>query len=138
MKRIAFLFFAVLLFAPATSAQAGETYWTGVAGQVNEALDQAEALYRKGDAKAATKAVLHAYFGVFESTKMEAAMRTEVGAKHTFKVERRFGGIRKAIKKGQTPDEVKALTEELKGLLLADGGKLDAAGISKDVFRVNQ
>jgi len=127
-----------LLLTPATAVQAKQTYWTGVAGQVNEALDQAEALYRNGDAKAAIKAVLHAYFGVFESTKMEAAMRTEVGAKHTFKVERRFGGIRKAIKKGQTPDEVKALTEELKGLLLADGGKLDAAGISKDVFKVNQ
>ncbi len=142
MKRFASLFLALaplLFLSPATADQPlGQTYWTGVAGQVNAALDQAEVLYREGDAKGAKKAILHAYFGVFESTKMEAAMRTEIGAKHTFKVERRFGGIRKAIKKGKTTQEIKELTEELKGLLLADAGQLDAAGIPKEVFRVNR
>jgi len=138
MKPIAFFLLALSFLALQSPAQAEQTYWSGVAGKVNAALDEAEALYRKGDAKAAKKAVLHAYFGVFESTKMEAAMRTEIGAKHTFKVERRFGGIRKAIKKGQSADDVKELTEELKGLLLTDAGKLDAAGITKEVFRVNQ
>jgi len=141
MRFIVFLLalMPMVFLSPAQADQPQEqAYWTGVAGQVNAALDHAEALYREGDAKGAKKAVLHAYFGVFESTKMEAAMRTEISAKHTFKVERRFGGIRKAIKKGKTAEEVKALTEELKGLLLADAGQLDKAGISKEVFRVNQ
>ena len=138
MKRFAALLFTLSTLLFQSPAQAEQVYWSGVAGKVNAALDDAEALYRKGDAAAAKKAILHAYFGVFESTKMEAAMRTEIGAKHTFKVERRFGQIRKAIKKGQTADDVKVLTEELKGLLLIDAGKLDKAGITKEVFKVNQ
>lgn len=90
---------ACILLAAGTEVAIAQTenHWSGVAQRIVGHLDQAQQSYRKGDAKAARHAVISAYFGAFEDSKMEAAMRMQLGAKYTWKVEKRFGALRKAI-----------------------------------------
>ena len=111
--------------------------WRDVALQVNAELARAETLFFRGDKAGAKKAVMEAYFGVFETEKMEAAMRTELGAKYTYRVERRFGAIRKAIKKDDG-DAVRKISRSLRKTLEEDAAKLEAASIPRQVFKVNQ
>lgn len=120
------------------SAWAADEYWQGIARQVGAELDHAVLLYREGDADAARRAVTQAYFGTFEGSKMEAAMRMELGAKHTYLVERRFGELRKAVKQGDPIATLALAAGELRDALLADAGALDAAGIPPEVFPTGQ
>ena len=113
-------------------------HWSGVAQRIVGHLDQALQSYRKGDAKGARRAVIAAYFGEFEDSKMEAAMRMQLGAKYTWKVEKRFGALRKAIKAGTSPEELATMTRELQEILARDAEQLDQAGIDPKVFEVNQ
>lgn len=131
-------FFGFLLAVFAAAAVAGEGSWGAVAEQVVDRLEQAADQYGQGDAKSARRAVMQAYFGVFETEKMEAAMRTHLGAQYTYMVERRFGKIRKAIKGGAGQSAVDEQVAELARALRQDARKLDEKGVSREVFRVNQ
>ena len=132
------LLFIILLAAGSSNALAEGGYWQGVADEIAVVLNDAEKIYAQGDAKRAKKAVQHAYFGLFESSKMEAALRKEIGAKPTYLVERKFGDMRKAIVEKTTVEDLHALAEDLRGALSRDAIRLDKAGIAKDVFTVNQ
>ncbi|OOZ39850.1 hypothetical protein BOW53_10015 [Solemya pervernicosa gill symbiont] len=134
------LFSAVLLLLTLLSSplSAAQSVWTPLAEQIITELEQAEQHYRSGDSQAAKRAVIKAYFGIFESRKMEAAMRMELGARHTYKVERRFGQIRKAVKKALDADAVAEQIAELSVALRRDAEKLDTAAIPAEVFKVNQ
>ena len=132
------LFCALFLFVMASPALAGEGYWTDLSGKIAFVLTDAEKIYAEGNAKRAKKAVQHAYFGIFESSKMEAAMRKTIGAKHTYLVEKKFGEMRKAIKREVSTEELHTIAEDLRKDLARDAAVLDKAGVSKDVFAVNQ
>jgi len=119
-------------------ASADDSYWSGIAGKIVGHVDRAESLYADGDPKGARRAVIEAYFGVFEETKMEAAMRIELGAKHTYQVERLFGALRKAIKKGVGQVELAENATALREAIVRDALLLDSAGITPEVFRVNE
>lgn len=135
MTRFAFLVVAALgLAAPAFAQQA---YWGTVADRIAAEIAKAEGLALAGSQDEAKKAVTHAYFGHFETSKMEAALRKEIGSKHAYFREKQFGDLRKLFGKA-TPDEVKALSAALRAGLTEDGKVLDKAGISPDVFAVNQ
>tara|TARA_B100001971_G_C17942991_1_gene408648 strand:+ start:269 stop:673 length:405 start_codon:yes stop_codon:yes gene_type:complete len=131
------LVFIVLLVTASPSMGSDLVTWRDVALQVNAELARAEMLFFRGDKAGAKKAVMEAYFGVFETEKMEAAMRTELGAKYTYRVERRFGAIRKAIKKDDG-DAVRKISRSLRKTLEEDAAKLEAASIPRQVFKVNQ
>ena len=131
------LVFIVLLVTASPSMGSDLVTWRDVALQVNAELARAETLFFRGDKAGAKKAVMEAYFGVFETEKMEAAMRTELGAKYTYRVERRFGAIRKAIKKDDG-DAVRKISRSLRKTLEEDAAKLEAASIPRQVFKVNQ
>ncbi|GAB4355776.1 MAG: hypothetical protein Kow006_22430 [Gammaproteobacteria bacterium] len=119
-------------------AGADQGYWVGVAGEIESTLGQALARYRDHDSNAAKRLITKAYFGLFEGRKMEAAMRMEQGARHTFKVERRFGELRKAIKRGEAPGQLSERIDELVDRLREDAAALDRAGITPEVFRTGQ
>ena len=112
--------------------------WSGVAEEVVRHIDMAEQSYLAGDVKQAKRSVVSAYFGVFEERKMEAAMRMELGARHTYQVERQFGDLRKTIQKGLDGAEVSAIADSIRLAMRRDAALLDQAGIPLEVFRVNQ
>ncbi|MDF1527715.1 MAG: hypothetical protein P1R74_01185 [Sedimenticola sp.] len=117
---------------------ADSTNWHSVAEDVIKHIDEVEVAYLKNRPIEAKKAVVSAYFGVFEDRKMEAAMRTELGAKHTYQVERLFGDLRKAVQKSQASAEVSGIAESIRIAMRRDGAALDKAGIPMAVFQVNQ
>ena len=128
----------VFLFTSFLAHAQNNDHWQQVASQINSSITQAEQHYAAGKVRDARSAVVQAYFKRFEDSKMEAAMRMELGAKHTWQVEKSFGHLRKAIKTGAAAKEITALAEEIRGTITADAQKLDAAGISAQVFEVNQ
>jgi fumarate hydratase class II/high-affinity iron transporter len=69
---------------------------------------------------------------------MEAAMRMELGAKHTYRVERLFGDLRKSIRSGGNGGQVSAIAESVRVAMRRDAALLDRAGIPLEVFKVNQ
>ncbi len=119
---------------PPVSAATESNHWQGVAIEIAAALDTAMAGYAQGDAEAARRAVTRAYFGVFEGSKMEAAMRTERGAKQTYLVERQFGVLRKAIKNGIGVEELQRTVDALTKALHEAAKDLDRARIAPEVF----
>ncbi len=110
----------VLLFTSFLAQAENSAHWQSIARQINASITQAEQLYAAGKVKEARSAVVQAYFSQFEDSKMEAAMRMELGAKHTWQVEKSFGRLRKAIKKGASREEVAALAEEIRANITAD------------------
>ncbi len=135
MKSGFFSLWLLLLSGMAMAAQPAT--WQAVAEAVMQHIDAAEQSYLAGDAKQANRAVVSAYFGVFEDRKMEAAMRMELGARHTYQVERLFGDLRKAIRSGVDGDEVSAIAESVRLAMRRDAEQLDRAGIPLEVFKVN-
>ncbi|MCW8891284.1 MAG: hypothetical protein OQL20_11560 [Sedimenticola sp.] len=135
IKRVALLLVMVMLSLGALAAEAN---WQAVAEEVIVHINQAEKAYLAGEQKQAKREVVSAYFGVFEDRKMEAAMRMELGAKHTYLVEKQFGTLRKAIQKDAGADEIAQIAEAIRVAMRRDARLLDQAGIPLEVFKVNQ
>jgi hypothetical protein len=113
-------------------------YWHQIADHINSQVTQAVEHYRQGDTVAARSAVVRAYFAEFEDTRMEAAMRREIGAKQTWELEQMFGRLRKAIKQRQDVSLVAAVADEIRTAVDSGAIMLDQTGISPEVFEVNQ
>lgn len=126
-----------LLAFNGTNSVAGTSNWSQVAVEIVAQIDQAESLYRQGEQTEAARAVTRAYFGIFEDRKMEAAMRMELGAKHTYQVEQQFGALRKAIRGDADEPTVQELARGLRESVARDARALDEAQIPMDVFGTN-
>ena len=127
------------LFVFCASATIAETStWSQVAGEIVGHINMAESLYRDGKPTEAGHAVIKAYFGVFEDRKMEAAMRMELGAKHTYEVEQQFGALRKAVRTQADKQAVQRLAEDIRESVTRDARVLDQANIPLEVFEVKQ
>ena len=100
------------------SAQATEAYWQGVATHVVAAIDHLVAQFEAGDEKAARAALTEAYFGQFEDSKMEAAVRQEIGKDRAIQIEGMLGDIRSAITAGNGP-ELRRIAAGLRSALQA-------------------
>jgi len=114
------------------------TSWSQVAEEIDTHISLAESLYQEGKPTEAGRAVIQAYFGVFEDRKMEAAMRMELGAKHTYEVEQQFGALRKAIRTQADTQTVQELAQGIRESVTRDAGVLDQANIPMEVFKVKQ
>jgi hypothetical protein len=114
------------------------TAWVQVAEEIDTHISQAESLYLQGKSTEAGRAVIQAYFGVFEDKKMEAAMRMEIGAQHTYEVEQQFGALRKAIRSQADTQTVKKLAQGIRESVMRDAKVLDQANIPMEVFKVKQ
>ena len=136
LSNLCYLVFCLLSMAlPLLATTPG---WKGVAEEVVAHIDAAETAYRAGDQKQANRSIISAYFGVFEDRKMEAAMRLELGAKHTYLVEKQFANMRKAIRKDAGEASVAAIAQSIREAMRRDAARLDEAGIPLDVFKVKQ
>jgi hypothetical protein len=71
-----------------TAFAGGNDHWQQIAKRIDTQMTQALSHYRQGNVDAARGAVVKAYFSEFEDSKMEAAMRMELGAKATWEVEK--------------------------------------------------
>lgn len=134
-RLLAMLALLVVVAGPAGAAD--PSHWSRVAADIAADIAKAEALALAGQADEAKKALTLAYFGGFETSKMEAALRKEIGARHAFVREKQIGDLRKLVGKGSA-DEVRQLSAALRAGLAEDGKALDAAKIDPDVFAVNQ
>ena len=128
---------ALLLWVAATPSGAAEPYWQKVAASVSATLAEAEAASRRGEVDLAKRGINQAYFGRFEDTKLEAAIRKEVSAKRATQIERMFADMRKAVTAGDQPAVGKAAAE-IRDALAADAKALDAAKVAPEVFKVNE
>lgn len=125
----------LLAASPAALADGG--HWQTKAEDVGKAVTAAEAVFAKGDLDAAKRAVTEAYFGHFEDTKLEGAIRKHIGAKRAADVERMFATMRKAMTAGDAA-QVKAVAQGLRDAMTTDAKILDDAKVSPDVYEVNQ
>ncbi len=137
MMPIRLITLAVVAALSLGTAQAADGHWQGVATTVAGAIDGVVAHFEAGDDKSARAALTEAYFGRFEDSKMEAAVRKEIGKDRAVEVEGMFSDIRKAMKAGDGA-EVRRIASQLKAALKTDGQALDAAKVSADVYEVNQ
>ncbi|MDM8569788.1 hypothetical protein QUF50_09835 [Thiotrichales bacterium HSG1] len=135
---IGFNVFATEPSEPPVVEAPAEDNWVSLAETIVVHLETASTLYAENNGKEAKREIIKAYFGVFEDQKMEAAMRMELGAKYTYKVERRFGALRKAIKKNISIEEFNQQKQELITIMREDAIKLDEAKIPREVFKVNE
>jgi hypothetical protein len=126
-----------VLLLQAGHAFAAEGHWARVASGVGQSLDEAEALFAKGDAQGAKRAINDAYFARFEDTKLEAAIRKEIGARRAYEIEKLFGTMRKAAGGGDA-STLKDASAQIRAAVVKDASQLDAAKIPPDVFQVNQ
>lgn len=116
------------------SVRAGDGFrWAGVAEEVIGELARAEAAVRAGQPDQARQAVLTAYFGLFEDRKLEAAMRKELGQRHTVEVEEQFNALRKGAGAANTA-AFGATVTALSAILRQDAAALDAAGVPEQVY----
>lgn len=128
---------APLLLTAPLSARADGGHWQNKAEDVGKAVTAAETTFLKGDVDGAKRAVTEAYFGHFEETKLEGAMRKHIGAKRAAEVEKMFATLRKAMGANDTA-QVKAVAQGLRDAMKADAKILDDAKVSPDVYEVNQ
>ena len=135
---VGILLLMTALWLSSSPALADSDHWQRIAGQINTTIAQALSAYQQGDRNTARGAVVKAYFSEFEDSKMEAAMRMELGAKAAWEVEQMFGGLRKAIKQQREQTELAALAADLRSALNNSAKALDKAGISATVFEVKQ
>ena len=135
-RLLAMLAFLLAVAGPIHAAD--PTHWSRLAASIAAEIARAEGLALAGNIDAAKKTITNTYFDLFETGKLEAALRKEIGVKHARDREKQFGDLRKLVVKGDTPDEVRRLAAALRAGLLEDGKALDAAKVSPDVFAVNQ
>lgn len=119
MKNL-FVAFLVLFGMAAWDAALAETpNYRGMVERIDQALQQADAEYRRGDIEAAKKNVQRSYFEIFEN--LEGPIRINISAKRSYQLEAEFGKIRKLMIEGESADiisariaaQVKALDELL-------------------------
>ncbi len=116
---------------------AADGHWRATAQRVAAAIDDVQAKFAAGDTAAARSALTEAYFGRFEDSKMEAAIRKEIGGSRAVEVEGMFGNMRKAIK-AKDAETVQQTADSLRQALAEDAKALDAAGVPAEVYEVNR
>lgn len=104
----AFVLAVALAFGLAPAAHAAPDY-RGLVDRIDALLTEAAADYDAGRAEQARGKVQKSYFEIFEN--LEGPIRVNVSAKRSFELESEFGKIRKLIKDGVPPAEVRARIE---------------------------
>ncbi len=115
-KRFLVFFLLALLLFPGRLFAASS--WDGVVDRVESYLQQSLDAYAKGDVTKAKELLNEAYFGPFESERMEQAVRVNISSKRAAEIEFQFGSIRKkmgaAADQGVIRQEMDALVEMLR------------------------
>jgi high-affinity iron transporter len=99
--------------------------WAKTADEMAAVLDNADALYRAGDAKGAKDEVDVVYFQFYEKVGFEKMTMSRISGARAAQVEYQFSAIKKAINKGASSEEVKAALDMLATWLKEDAAQLD-------------
>ncbi|BCX80000.1 iron permease [Campylobacter sp. 19-13652] len=78
---------------------------------IKNALNTVVAEYKAGEADKARSEVQNAYFGLFED--VEGAIRINISSKKAYSMEKQFGDIRKAIKNGESVEQIQDRVDNL-------------------------
>lgn len=123
LKRVLSLLLFVALLLP-TAVFANKS-WDGVVDQVENYVKQSLQAYRQGDVAKAKEMLNEAYFGPFESDRMEQAIRTGISAKRAAEIEFQFNAIRKKMSGGEAAAQVEREAEALLDMLRTDANILE-------------
>ncbi|OPA82155.1 FTR1 family iron permease [Campylobacter pinnipediorum subsp. pinnipediorum] len=108
MKKI--IVFLFLLFAPLILTAKSDDF-AKTTQDIKDALNVVIKEYEAGNVDKAKTDVQNAYFGLFED--IEGAIRINLSAKKAYLMEKQFGDIRKAIKKGETVAQIQSRVDKL-------------------------
>lgn len=93
---------------------------TNIDGFLNKAMDE----YEKGNQINAKELINEAYFGPFESDRMEQAIRVNISAKRAAEIEFQFNEIKKKITAGEDISKIQQDVDELRKMLNTDANTL--------------
>jgi high-affinity iron transporter len=113
--------------APAALPEAGRS-WGDIATEMNSILEDAWALYKRGELDAAYQRVDDAYYGHYETDGFEKIVMSFVSGQAATDAEYEFGLIKKAIKAGGPNEDVRSHIDTLKGMLTDQAAALDGTG----------
>lgn len=99
--------------------------WDGVADQIDHYLKQSYDAYQKGDTEKAKDMLNEAYFGPFESERMEQAIRVNISSKRAAEIEFQFNSIRKKMIASETQAIIRQEMDELMVMVRADARTLE-------------
>lgn len=103
----------------------GDRTWTDVAEDIGAVLDEAVAAARSGDARGGSDKVNEAYYQYYERLGFEKNVMNAIGGDRVSLVESRFKEARKAMIAEDAIDGIAAQVDELKAMIVEDGGALD-------------
>ena len=135
LGRILMILLILSAAVPSLAAEAG--HWQTIAAEVGKQLQLVRSLAEQSKPQDAKRAITSAYFDGFENSKLEAAIRKEIGAKPAAERERRFSDLRKAVNAGDLK-QVAGICQTLADEIAADAKQLDWAKVPPEVFAVNQ
>lgn len=120
LKKWMFIPLMILLMFVFQQGASAATSWMGVVNEIHVLLDKAIEEYKDGDQAKAKELVNEAYFGPFESEKMEQAIRINISAKRAAEIEFQFNTIKKKINSGNDIRTIQQEAEELMKMLNTD------------------
>ena len=125
-KIFSLLVAAIFLLMP--TVDAAQT-WTQVYEHVSADMAGVLAKYNGGDAEGAKNAVNDIYYGIYEKDGLESAVRNGISAKSANLTEYQFYNLKKAIKNGESQEEVKAQADKLLEMINLEVTTLETAGV---------
>ncbi len=121
-KRFLTLLLLLVLLVP--SKAFAQSTWNDVANQVEQYLQQSMQAYQNHDVAKAKDLLNEAYFGPFESDRMEQAIRVNISSKRAAEIEFQFNTIRKKMTAGADQAAVQQEMDELMEMIRADAKTL--------------
>jgi len=118
VKRV--LFFFLILSCLLPSAVFASDNWDNVVRQIGNDVGQSLEAYRQGDVDKAKDLLGEAYFGPFESDRLEQAIRIDISSKRAAELEFQFNTIRKKMTAGAEAADVQQAAEQLLSMIRED------------------
>lgn len=122
IKRLLLVLMLICLLFPAQTYAAGK--WDQVVDQIEDYLHQSLQAYEKQDVPKAKELLNEAYYGPFESERMEQAIRNIISSKRAAEIEFQFNTVRKKMTAGADLATVQTEVDELVGMVRADAKTL--------------
>lgn len=126
-KSVSFLSLALFFALPLCFPQQGfaqASKWGDVVSKIESTLQQMLTAYKQKDLDKAKELHTDSYFGIFEESGMETAIRKNISAKRAAEVETLFGEVRKLMIAGAGQAKVEEAAKTLLGALKNDAKDL--------------
>ena len=123
LKRLIILFLLISSLFVTQPAFAASS-WMDVVSKIDSNLNNALVKYKHGDPVKAKEAVNEAYYGPFESDRMEQAIRINISAKRAAEIEYQFNTVKKKITAGEDSKNIEQEIDSLMKMLNSDANVL--------------